>query len=65
MPLVNFLEKKEAHFSDKQKQGMIYIGGERPPTNHLLIVPLVIVFGKKNEVHFVDKQKQVIPKTIH
>ena len=52
VPLVNFLEKKEAHFLDKQKQGMIYIEGECPPTNHLTIVPLVIVFGRKKRGTF-------------
>ena len=52
VPLVNFLEKKEAHFLDKQKQGIIYILGEPHPANNLLIVPLVIFF---KEAHFVDE----------
>ena len=40
MPLVNFLEKKEAYFLDKQKQGIIYIGGEPHPPNHSKLMDL-------------------------
>ena len=44
MPLVNFLEKKEAYFLDKQKQGIIYIGGEPHPPNHSKLMDLDLSF---------------------